>query len=104
MARIDANSGTNINVALTYYEYLDRPSIDRYGKRRHHSSACVITDSAVDMAIFSRPNLDLVCDVNVQGSYACHLEVDVEIPLLLQTVIREVKSLTWSVSHLELIV
>lgn len=33
VARIDANSGTNINVGLQYYEYLHRPPSYRYGKR-----------------------------------------------------------------------
>lgn len=50
------------------------------------------------MTIHNRPNLDLVCDVDTPGWYPCHLVLDIQIPILLETVVSEVKSLSWTVS------
>lgn len=101
VAQIDANSGANVNVGLRYYEYLHRAPIHRYGASTDltslHGYIFQVPLTFVDIAIYNRPNLDLVCDVVKDGWYPCHIHLDVEIPILLQTVVREIKSLTWSV-------
>jgi hypothetical protein len=52
----------------------------------------------LDLAISSSPNLDLVCDVNVENWWPCHLTLQVQIPSALRTVVSYEMAMNWSVS------
>lgn len=105
-AQIDANGHTVINVGLSYYEYLDRPPVYKYGK---YSNALTLTHTQLrmlmgfcsgrtDLAFATRQNLDLVCDVTKEGWFNCHVALEVQIPSFLRTIAREERRMTWSVS------
>ncbi|PSN63501.1 hypothetical protein BS50DRAFT_612664 [Corynespora cassiicola Philippines] len=75
-AVIDANSHVVVNIGLEYYQYINKRSIYRY-----------------DVSISIRQNLDLVCDVDQEGWYPCHLTLEMQIPSFLRRTIREEKSI-----------
>ncbi|KAF2689564.1 hypothetical protein K458DRAFT_384198 [Lentithecium fluviatile CBS 122367] len=78
-AQIDANSHTVVNIGLKYYQYVSKRSNYNY-----------------DVTISVRQNLDLVCDVDVEGWYLCHLTLEVQIPSFLRTIVREENRYHWS--------
>ena len=47
--------------------------------------------------MYNHQRLDLVCNVTKAGWYPCPLHVELAIPVMMETVLKEVKSLSWSV-------
>lgn len=57
----------------------------------------LIGDKIIDVSISIRQNLDLVCDVDQEGWYPCHLTLEMQIPSFLRRTIREEKRYQWTV-------
>ncbi|KAF2657475.1 hypothetical protein K491DRAFT_742118 [Lophiostoma macrostomum CBS 122681] len=85
-AQIDANSHTVVDIGLVYYHLEVNFHLGRYSL-----DVCLL-----DVTISVRQNLDLVCDVDYEFWYLCHLTLEVQIPSFRRTVVREEFRYQWS--------